>query len=264
LLLLFGCKTIVLKEARFIHPQKDNTKVEFKLSGYQFNEHQVIRTDQTLAHGISMTRPGNQFSILFFGGNKFLLAKKGEQVVKQLGHFGADIYIFDHRGYGLSSGTPTLRLLMQDAIENFDYVRSKTVGTLILHGHSMGSFEAGWVAKNRAVDALVLESTVTHVDEWVKDRLPRFLKPFIRFEIKPELRIVNNIETVKQLTSPLLLLVGGKDNLTPPSHSRDLYELAKPVHKFLHVFKEANHVNVRSHHYFNTVYQTFIDLVLNS
>jgi len=170
--------------------------------------------------------------------------------------------MFDHRGYGLSSGKPTLKLLMQDAIENFDYVRSRTIGSLILHGHSLGSFEAGWVAKNRLVDALVLESSVTHVDDWVKGLLPWLLKPFIRFEIKPELRIVNNYKTVEQINSPLLLLVGSKDKLTPRNLSERLYQVAASSHKFLHVFEEANHTNVRNHHQFNAVYQNFIDVVL--
>jgi len=74
--LITGCKTIVLKEERFIHPQASQQNFVFTLPEYQFNEHHVVRSDGTVAHGISMTRPGNQFTVLFFGGNKFSLATK--------------------------------------------------------------------------------------------------------------------------------------------------------------------------------------------
>jgi len=262
-MIITGCKTISLKEDRFIHPQASEQRVEFILPNYQFNEHHVIRSDGTLAHGISMTRASNQFSILFFGGNKFSIAEKGEAVIKQLSHFNVDIYMFDHRGYGLSTGEPTLKLLMNDAVENFDYVKSKTNGNLILHGHSLGSFEAGWVAKNRQVDALVLESSITHIDDWVEylALVPWLLKPFIRFDIKQELRIVNNDVTVKQLNSPLLLMVGSKDKVTPKILSERLYQASNSSDKILHVFEKANHTNVRSHHQFNAVYQRFINML---
>lgn len=258
---LLGCKTIVLKEQRFIHPQEPQDMVAFEQPEYQYDEHQIVRSDGTMAFGISMTRPENKLNIIFFGGNKFSIAAKGMPVITQLIHFDANIYMFDHRGYGLSTGVPTLKLLLQDAIENYDYVRSITAGDLILHGHSMGSFEAGWVAKARTVDALVLESSITHVDDWVKGYLPRFIRPFIKFEIDEGLRIVDNFAVVNQLKSPLLLMVGSQDKLTPPKLSQLLYQAARPEIKSLQVFDQANHANVRSHPQFNQVYQDFIDVV---
>ena len=263
IVVLTGCKTIVLKEDRFLHPQVSDQRFAFSVPEYQFDEHHVNRSDGTMAYGISMTRPGNQFSILFFGGNKFTLADKGEAVIRQLVHFGADVYMFDHRGYGFSTGQPTLALLLQDAVENFDHVRSMVAGKLMLHGHSLGSFEAGWVARNRSVDALVLESSVTHIDDWVDGLVPWPLKPFVRFEVSPKLRIVNNQTAVKSMSAPLLLLVGSEDKLTPKNLSQNLYESAKSSHKVLRVFDQANHRNVRTHPEFDAVYQAFISEVLD-
>ena len=95
--------------------------------------------------------------------------------------------MMDHRGYGLSSGVPSVANLQADALQVFDYVKSRSdLNTLpvVIHGHSLGSMIAGYLASQRNVDALVLEGSVTNVEQMTAARIPWFAKPFVSVEFR--------------------------------------------------------------------------------
>lgn len=230
---------------------------------YVFKEFVLSRKDGNKAYGISISHPKNQATIMYFGGNRFDIGSKGPGVIKNLIEADVNVVMFDHRGYGKSTGKPTVELLFRDALENYEYARSVFSGPLILHGHSLGSFEAGHVAENRAVDGLVLESSVTDAREWSRMVTPWYIKPFVKIKIDKNIKVVNNLQVVKKQLSPLFIMVGAKDKLTLPKLSQKLYQEAIAKQKFLHVFPDAGHTNVKSQPQFKNVYRQFIKSVIS-
>jgi pimeloyl-ACP methyl ester carboxylesterase len=88
--------------------------------------------------------------------------------------------MFDYRGSGRSSGVPTIAALKADALQVFDQVNARYPGRVVLHGQSLGSFVAAYVAQQRpAARGMVLESTTTNVRDWgnVRTRLLRVYRP---------------------------------------------------------------------------------------
>ncbi|PJF33247.1 MAG: alpha/beta hydrolase, partial [Phototrophicales bacterium] len=125
---------------------------------------------------------------MYFGGNQFTVRQSGAKILRALSSVGVNLIMFDHRGYGESTGTPSVENLRQDAIDNYDFARKLIQGKLIVHGQSLGSFEAGAVASVRSLDGLVLESSATNVEEWANVLVPWYARLFVRLNISSELK----------------------------------------------------------------------------
>lgn len=211
---------------------------------YSLQEFRFDRPDGSDAYGIAVTRPENSKAILYFGGNQFYIDRAGFWAVKTLAPLGVDIYIVDRRGYGRSPGVPTVNIIEADAITAYDQVASMTDKPLVVHGHSLGGYEAAAVAREREVDALVLEATATNVDAWADTLVPWYASPFITVDIQDELRKFDNAEAVRKHQGPLLLLAGGDDKQVDKSLLEDLYAASTVEQKALVTVAEADHGDI--------------------
>lgn len=227
----------------------------------------LAAADARLA-GVAASRPGvdahadADFTVLYFGGNAFHLDQHGAQVLDALAPCSANIgnvTMFDYRGYGRSSGVPTIATLKDDALQVFDQVNAKYPGRVVLHGQSLGSFVAAYVAQQRpAARALVLESTTTNVRDWGNARMPWYVWPFVRLEIGPELAGIDNLAAVQGYAGPALVLEGEEDNITPPRLARQVYAALPSPSKQLLMVAGAGHNDVLSNALVAPVYCAFI------
>lgn len=258
MIFLSGCMTMNLSEKYFLNPTNFKEAIP---ADYDFSEFYVERSDKTKAYGVAITKSSNSVTVMYFGGNQFTIHSSGSRIVKALTKIGLNVVIFDHRGYGNSTGVPTVELLIQDALYNYDYIRKNTKGIIVVHGQSLGSFEAGAVADDRNIDALVLESSATDVDEWSSIIVPWYAKPFVTINISPELKLLNNKTVVSHSKAPLLIIVGENDTQTPPYLSKMLYSASISKQKKIHVFPGSGHNTVPSNAEFGNVYSQFINEV---
>ncbi|MEA3053965.1 MAG: uncharacterized protein QOG72_2868 [Sphingomonadales bacterium] len=244
--LLSGC-TAVVRESDLIRPQKGGALTA--APGYSVTEHRIPTPDGARLYAVHLRQPGARATILYFGGNGYTIGRFGAWTAGVFAPLGVDLIIVDHRGYGLSEGSPSAAAMEEDALTAFDYAR-KLVGAdgrIVVHGHSLGSFFAGHVAANRSAAGVVLESSATTTEDWVEAGTPGAFKLFIRkVEIDPNLRGRGNLSVVPRIDEPLLLLVGAKDGTTPPNLSQGLYA-ASPLpegRKTLRVVAGAGHADV--------------------
>jgi pimeloyl-ACP methyl ester carboxylesterase len=174
--------------------------------------------------------------------------------------------IVDHRGYGLSEGRPSAATFESDAVVAFDYLAGQGDRNIVVHGQSLGSFAAGHVAANRPAAGVVLESSVTTTEDWAKVLMPSLARPFVRVEIAESLRGRGNLANVRLIEEPLLLLVGAKDETTPPHLSRSLYEASPlpPQRKRLAVIARAGHDNVLEQAEAAAAYREFLASILSA
>lgn len=170
--------------------------------------------------------------VLFFHGNAEDLGHL-DQLAQIFNDKGYSFMSFDYRGYGLSTGKPGEQSNYQDAQFFFDYVKSKGFNNenIIIWGRSIGGGVATYLAEAHEVRLLVIESSFTSAFK-VLTKITLF--PFDRF---------NNLERMKNIKVPLLLLHGNDDEIIPAAHGLQLFDAHKgPKEKV--VFKGAGHNNL--------------------
>jgi hypothetical protein len=272
-LVLTACRTVVVQEGAIITPIPDRqltaAATAAQLPGYAYEEHRIVATDGTALHAVLLRHQDAPLTVLFFGGNQFRISEHGLATAKTLAPMGTSLMVVDHRGYGRSEGKPTLALLLSDALVVFDSLAALPgidPGTVVVHGHSLGSFLAGHVAANRSTGGVVLQSSVTTAEEWTRSLPPWWMRPFVRMRPAESLRGQGNLENVRRLEEPLLVLVGSEDRVTPPGLSRGLYEAATlpPGRKRLAILEGAGHNDLDRHARFRDVYASFLSLVGDS
>lgn len=243
-----ACTSISLNESHFIKPDKsiDVSKLKQIDSTARTEPVTITAADGTLLRGTLITVANAKATILYFGGNQFRLSTSAGEPAAILLPLQTNILLVDHRGYGQSGGTPTIANLKQDALAIFDFVKQQASISnmpVILHGHSLGSMMASYVASQRQVDALVLEGSVTNVQQMTATQIPWYAKPFVKVHYSDELTSIDNLQIVRQYTSPLLLITGEKDTQTPKSMAESLYQQAVSKHKQLYIAQGKHHGN---------------------
>ncbi|MFC0678004.1 alpha/beta hydrolase [Lysobacter korlensis] len=222
-----------------------------------FPEHQVDvlkipSSESAELYSLRFRRPDAVATVVYFGGNGYTAAKFAERTMQVYREAPVNVVVTDHRGYGASTGTPTIDSLMGDALRVYDHTLADPgLGNVpvILHGHSLGSFMAGHVASERKLAGLVLESSVTSTEDWTGHLRSR-QSPWIRLLVR---RVVpagtlagkGNQGVAAGIDEPVLFLVGADDDVTPPRFSQTLFEAAPvaPEDKHLVVVPGKNHMN---------------------
>jgi uncharacterized protein len=149
---------------------------------------------------------------------------------------GFDVLVFDYRGYGRSTGSPTEEGTYRDAraarraLLDQEGVEESRV---LYVGESLGGAVALTLALEARPRGLVLQSTFTSVRDVARAHyafIPRAAVP----DAYPSLR------RIRELEAPLLVLHGERDEIVPVAHGRALFEAA-PEPKEIRVFPRVGH-----------------------
>ncbi|MBN8611906.1 MAG: alpha/beta hydrolase [Deltaproteobacteria bacterium] len=121
---------------------------------------------------------------------------------------GARFGVLDYRAYGRSTGTPTMRAVLDDAWTVLAYVHALAGSTVIVMGRSLGSAAAWEVASASCVRAVIVDSGFTSVDAFARRRGvdPTTLEVSERARLDP-------IAKIARVTAPTLLLHGEDDSV---------------------------------------------------
>lgn len=260
-----GC-TVDLSEADLLHPEPagrlDSAALAAAAPAYRVTEHRIARPGGAELYAVHLTRPGGTATVLYFGGNGYTIGRFGAWTASLFAPLGVDLFLVDHRGYGLSTGTPTIALMREDVLAAFDTAQA-WVGPgrrIVAHGHSLGSFGAGHLAAHRALAGVVLESSATTAEEWSAVNVPGIAKPFVRLKIGPGLQGQGNLSAMARIAEPLLVMTGSKDRITPPNLARALHA-ASPLpaeRKRLFIVESADHVDVMTKSETIAAYRAFL------
>lgn len=250
---LSGC-TMHVEEASFIRPDRPGVGGQAAqsapaplpavdlLPGVVLRERAVDTGEGAVLRGLELARAGAPATILYFGGNRFHVADGAPVLLPILGACGANVMMFDYRGYGRSTGAPDVATMEADALRLYDLARAR--GPVIVHGQSLGSFVAAYVARNRPAAGLVLEATATNPRELTAAVMPWYLAPFLRIELSAPLRAIDNVVAVAGYRGSALVMLGGRDRVTPTALGRKVYAALPEGRKRLLVLPGADHNGV--------------------
>ncbi len=259
-LVLTACSAISIGEQDVFFPKPSVTPQTFDLEGVRLADTTIGVTDSVDVNAWHLTQPEAQATVLFFGGNGFYLVQS-RGYLRALTGPPVNALLWDYRGYGRSEGEPSVTAFRQDAIAVYDHlVESRGVDPdrLIVWGHSLGSFLAARVATERDVAGIVLENPATTVDDWVGHLIPWYVRLFLGVDVDPALRTESNVEQVRALEVPLLMVAGAEDNVTDPAMARLLHREAGSQEKRLLVVEDGGHNGLAET---DTVQAAYHDLV---
>ncbi|MCL1088395.1 lysophospholipase [Shewanella profunda] len=262
-----ACQSINVTESHFLNPDKAITQSLLDKSGRQLQLSQIHikASDGIQLGGVLITQKNAKFTLIYFGGNEFRINTNGADVATTLSQFDNNLLIVDHRGYGMSQGSPNIETLKQDAESVYDFVKSQPELSqlpIIVHGLSLGSMIAGNLSNQRPLDGLVLEGSLTTVKDMIDKQIPWYATPFIDFQLNDKLANINNLVCVANYTEPLLVIVGENDNTTPKALSEALFAQSKSTNKQLYIVPNKGHGNAMLSPDFSKHYQAFIHSIL--
>jgi len=243
-LLLSACTVHVTPEGVLFqddhHPALAMGKLEPTVTDGRLEPLTLRHADGVVSRGVHWVKPGSKTVIVYFSGNKMRLAERGPSLLPRFALLDADLFWLDYRGLGASDGQPSLETLQSDAVDLLE-LAGRARKPIILHGLSMGSLLAGRVGQDPRVAALVLEGGITSVRQVAEVTTPGWLRAVVGFEIDPRLAAFDNLSLLARYERPLLVLVGSRDEDTPPVLSQRLYDAARSPGKRLVIALDKTH-----------------------
>lgn len=154
-----------------------------------------------------------KYTILYSHGNAEDLGDI-RPILESLKSSGYSVFAYDYRGYGTSEGKPSERNTYQDINAAYNYLTQElkiSPNNIIVYGRSVGGGVAVDLASRQPVGGLVMESAFITAFR-VVTKIPLF--PFDKFR---------NIDKIKRVQCPVLVLHGTADEIIPLWHGQELF-----------------------------------------
>ncbi len=230
--------------AYLFHPRQEWTAPEESSSAQDV----MIPVEPDVMVGARFHMTGKPFpNILFFHGNGEIVADYDElgPIYNQMG---INFLPVDYRGYGRSSGTPTVSAMMEDCHVIFEYVDNWLrgegyTGSLIVMGRSLGSASALELADTHGekIDGLIIESGFAYAGPLLK----LLGADPVRLGYEEETGFAN-VDKIKRFKKPTLIIHAEKDHIIPFSDGEVLYNASLASDKTFLKIPDANHNDIFS------------------
>ncbi|MBX9256074.1 alpha/beta hydrolase [Desmonostoc muscorum CCALA 125] len=201
-------------------------------SSYQDSQ-EIIKlrsNDKTKISARYLFNPQGDYTILYAHGNAEDLGNI-KQTLEQLHAWGFSVLSYDYRGYGTSEGIPTENNAYQDIDSAYNYLTKDlkiSPQKIIVWGRSVGGGSAVNLAARRPVAGLIIESTFISAFQVI---VPFRILPFDKF---------SNLDKIKNINCPVLVVHGKIDEIIPFSHGKKLFAAASSPKLSLWI-EEASH-----------------------
>jgi len=187
-------------------------------------------------------------NILFFHGNGEIVADYTDMAILYT-DMGINFLPVDYRGYGLSTGKPTVTSMMKDSHVIFDYVKkwlreNEYSGSFIVMGRSLGSASALELAFHykKDIDGLIIESGFSYAGP-----LLRLLGINIDSLGVSEDQGFRNLDKIRSFDKHTLIIHAEYDHIISFSEGRLLFETCPSSDKMFLKIPNANHNDIFIH-----------------
>lgn len=165
---------------------------------------------------------GRAPGVIWFHGNLETVGSIAE-VLADFRPAGIGVLALDYRGYGESAGTPTEEGVYLDADAAWAWLsrRPEIDSTRIaVYGRSIGSAVALYLATERPVRAVILESPFTSGWEIAREHYALVPEGLVELGL-------DNLERARRLSAPLLVVHGTEDLIAPFEMGRAVAEAGR-------------------------------------
>lgn len=160
--------------------------------------------------------PNSKFTILYSHGNAEDIGHIRE-ILETFRDRGYSVFAYDYRGYGTSDGRASEKNTYEDVEAAYEYLVGElecSPDRVIALGRSLGGAAAIHLACREKLAGLILEGAFTTAFSVIT---PMPLVPFDKFR---------NIDKIKKVQCPVLIIHGREDKIVPFRHGVKLFEAA--------------------------------------
>ncbi len=168
-------------------------------------------------------------TVLFLHGNGGNMSHRLDSLL-MFHRLGYSTLIFDYRGYGNNSGTPSEEGTYRDADAAWHYLVEQQHTPpchIVLFGESLGAAVGAELATREKPAALVISSGFTSVPDMAQHLYPYFPVRWLA------LIHYNTKEYLRKVTAPVLIAHSPQDDIIPFEQGQALYAAANPPKQFL-------------------------------
>jgi pimeloyl-ACP methyl ester carboxylesterase len=192
------------------------------------------------------SRPAD-LTVLHFHGNAEVVADYVPEISKVVGSLGVNAVFAEYRGYGSSTGTPSLGAMLDDAETVFQAI-GVPPERVVVFGRSLGSlFAVEVAARHPTLAGLVLESGIA---DPLEPALLRISPEDVgmspeAFRAEADARVNQRVK-LGAYAGPLLVLHATGDQLIPAAHAERMFAWggAPPGDKTLVLFERGDHGSI--------------------
>ena len=202
------------------HPSENN----YLNDKITFNYEEIfIETDKNInLKSWFIKKDLNRFkTILIFHGNAGNLFNRVYKL-NELNKLDVNILLISWRGFSGNKGKPTEKNLYHDAEEAIKWLNNRGAisKNIILYGESLGTGVATELGTSNAFGGIILESPFTSIANAAK-----IYYPYLPVNTILKDRY-DSIGKIKNISIPILIMHGKKDNIVPQKMGLELYEKA--------------------------------------
>lgn len=232
---LFSLRTLLLNSLLYFPSRVlEQTPAE---AGLRYTDVAFETEDGERLHAwwIPTPKPSALAHVLHLHGNAGNISSRVDEA-KLLAEAGLDVFLFDYRGYGRSTGSPDEEGTYRDArAARAALLRQKGVdpARVLYLGESLGGAVGLALALESPPRGLVLRSTFTSVKDMAR----------LHYPIVPGFMVVDaypGLARIARLRAPVLVIHGDRDDIVPLSHGEALFAAAAGP-KAMRVFPGLGH-----------------------
>ena len=210
-------------------------------------ENALIPVEEEVVVGgrFHMASGASAANILFFHGNGEIVADY-DDMGPMYNQMDSNFMAVDYRGYGRSTGQPTVTAMMRDAHAIFEYVstwldKAGFNGSLVVMGRSLGSASALELAYHYGdqVEGLIIESGFAYMGPLLK---------LLGIDMESlgiiEEEGVENIRKIRSFNKPTLVMHAERDHIISFSEGQALHDASGASLKRLLKIPGANHNDI--------------------
>jgi fermentation-respiration switch protein FrsA (DUF1100 family) len=222
--------------------------------GLPFDEVRFTASDGIELFGWYIPVENARGTVLFCHGNAGNISHRMESIKIFLG-LQLNVFIFDYRGYGRSSGSVSEKGTYRDVEAAWDYLVSErgiTPSEIIIFGRSLGGAIAAWVAQDSDAKALIIESTFTSIPD-----IGATLYPFLPIKLLARYRY-STLAYLEHVRCPVLVVHSIDDEMVPMEHAQRLYNAAREPKEMLELRGTHNETILESGRHYENGLNAFI------
>lgn len=216
----------VKQESLLFFPSRLAADYRFRFPG-RFEERWTVAADGTRLHGLLFHAPVPKGHVFYLHGNGGDMSSWAEAAPTYT-RLGYDVFFLDYRGYGKSEGriTSQAQLLsdVQTAYQHLsaEYPENQTV----ILGYSVGTGPATWLAARQHPKLLILQAPYFSMRDLATHLYPFVPGFLVRYPLPTN-------ELIRQVSAPVVLFHGDRDEVIYPASSLRLRALLKPSDKLI-------------------------------
>lgn len=222
-----------IQESLIFYPEKLSPEYRFSFPGMHFTEVTIDGRDAKLS-ALHFQVENPKGVIFYLHGNAGSLAGWGS-VAFPFVKLGYDVFLLDYRGYGKSTGQiESQKQLLEDCSLAFEWVESRySSEKIILFGRSIGTGPTVFLASQKKVSKVILETPYSSLSDLVKKYFPIIPRFLVKYKLPTE-------EWITNVNVPIYIFHGTEDNVIPLEICKKLIQSIRGEYEFF-IIKGGNH-----------------------